>query len=143
MKILELSILSLIIAQLFKVFTTFPPDITRIIGSGGMPSSHSAFVSALSTSIGIKYGFSSDLFAIVAVFSLITLYDSGGVRRSVGEQARILNHMIMHFELKKLDRDKEVIKKDLKELIGHTPFEVWVGTLLGVIIAIIGQNFKI
>lgn len=139
MKILELSLLSLIIAQFLKIFTVFPPDFSRIIGSGGMPSSHASFVSSLATSIGLKYGFSSDLFAIVTVFSLIIIYDAGGVRRSVGEQAKILNRLIRHLDLKKLDREKEIIKRDLKELVGHTPFEVWAGTFLGILIAILGQ----
>ncbi len=139
MKILELSLFSLMIAQFLKIFNEYPPNITRIIGSGGMPSSHASFVSTLTTSIGLKYGFSSDLFAVVTVFSLIIIYDAGGVRRAVGEQANVLNHLIKHLDLKKLERDKEIIKRDLKELVGHTPFEVIVGTLLGVLIAILGQ----
>lgn len=141
MSILSLSIISLITAQALKIFTTKPFDITRIIGSGGMPSSHAAFVSTLSTMIGLKYGFNSDLFAIVAVFSLIIIYDAGGVRRAVGKQANVLNHLIKNLDILKFDREKNIIKEDLKELVGHTPFEVLAGTGLGIGIALL--NFYV
>ena len=123
MGILAISLLSLFITQVLKIFTVYPFNFSRVIGSGGMPSSHAAFVSTLSTSIGLRYGFRSDLFAIVAVFSLIIIYDAGGVRRAVGEQANVLNKIIRNLDLKQLNRsaDKELIIKDLKELIGHTP----------------------
>lgn len=140
---LQISLLSLFIAQFIKTFTVYPFDITRIIGSGGMPSSHASFVSTLSTSIGLIYGFSSNFFAIVAVFSLIIMYDAGGVRRAVGEQANVLNNMIKHLELKQLNknREKKIIIKDLKELVGHTPFEVWVGTALGIVMALLNHFY--
>ncbi len=141
MSILETSIMSLLLAQIIKIFTTSPPDFTRIAGSGGMPSSHAAFVSTLSTLIGLKYGFHSDLFAIVAVFSLIIIYDARGVRRAVGLQANVINHLIQHLDLTKLDQNKEVFKADLKELIGHTPVEVLVGTFLGITFAILSNLF--
>ncbi len=137
MSILPASLLSLFMAQFIKIFTTYPFDFTRIVGSGGMPSSHAAFVSTLSTLVGLKYGFNSDLFAIVAVFSLIIIYDASGVRRAVGEQANVINRLIKHLDITRLERDKELLKKDLKELIGHTPFEVLAGTLLGVIVALL------
>ncbi|MFP4661553.1 MAG: divergent PAP2 family protein [Halanaerobiales bacterium] len=143
MGILQISLLSLFIAQFTKIFTLYPFNFSRIIGSGGMPSSHASFVSTLSTSIGLQYGFSSDLFAIVAVFSLIIIYDAGGVRRAVGEQANVLNKMIRHLDLKQLsrDREKEIIIEDLKELVGHTPFEVWIGTMLGIGLALINHLY--
>jgi uncharacterized protein len=138
-KILQISLFSLFITQFIKIFTVFPPDISKIISSGGMPSSHASFVTCLSTQIGLKCGFSSDLFAIVTVFSLIIIYDAGGVRRAVGEQANVLNRLIKHLDLKQIAYEKEIIKKDLKELIGHTPFEVLVGSMLGISIAIISS----
>lgn len=143
MGILAISLLSLFITQVLKIFTVYPFNFSRVIGSGGMPSSHAAFVSTLSTSIGLRYGFRSDLFAIVAVFSLIIIYDAGGVRRAVGEQANVLNKIIRNFDLKQLNRsaDKELIIKDLKELIGHTPIEVLVGTLLGILIALLNHLY--
>jgi hypothetical protein len=109
--------------------------------SGGMPSSHSSFVSALAITVGLKYGFGSDLFAIVTVFSLIVTYDASGVRRAVGQQANVLNNLIKHLEGKNFANDKQLIKDDLKELIGHTPFEVFAGVLLGALIALINWYF--
>lgn len=143
MGIFAISLLSLFITQVLKIFTVYPFNFSRVIGSGGMPSSHAAFVSTLSTSIGLRYGFRSDLFAIVAVFSLIIIYDAGGVRRAVGEQANVLNKIIRNLDLKQLNRsaDKELIIKDLKELIGHTPIEVLVGTLLGILIALLNHLY--
>lgn len=143
MGILAISLLSLFITQVLKIFTVYPFNFSRVIGSGGMPSSHAAFVSTLSTSIGLRYGFRSDLFAIVAVFSLIIIYDAGGVRRAVGEQANVLNKIIRNLDLKQLNRsaDKELIIKDLKELIGHTPIEVLVGTLLGILITLLNHLY--
>lgn len=138
MTILQISLLSLMTAQIIKIFTLYPFDFTRIVGSGGMPSSHASFVSTLSASIGLKYGFHSDLFAIVTVFSLIIIYDASGVRRAVGEQANILNNIMKNLDLKKLskNKEKEIIIKELKELVGHTPFEVLVGSILGIVFAL-------
>ena len=135
MSIFTISIISLITAQILKIFTTYPFDITRILGSGGMPSSHAAFVSTLTTLIGLKYGINSDIFAIVAVFSLVIIYDASGVRRAVGQQANVLNKLLNHLDITKIEKDKELLKKDLKELIGHTPVEVLFGMLLGIAIA--------
>ncbi len=140
-KILFFSLLSLFIAQFLKIFTIKPYSFTNIIGSGGFPSSHSSFVAALSTLIGLKYGFDSDLFAIVLIFSLIVTYDASGVRRAVGEQANVLNKLIKHLNVKNIERDPELLKEDLKELIGHTPLEVFAGVLLGVVIALIGHYY--
>lgn len=143
MNILEISLLSLFITQVIKIFTVYPFNFSRVIGSGGMPSSHAAFVSTLSTSIGLRYGFKSDLFAVVAVFSLIIIYDAGGVRRAVGEQANVLNKIIRILDPKHFYKstDKEIIIKDLKELIGHTPVEVLVGTFLGILFALLNHFY--
>ena len=135
-KILLFSFISLTLAQFLKIFTIKPFSITNIIGSGGFPSSHSSFVSTLSVLIGLKYGFKSDLFAIVLILSLIVTYDASGVRRAVGEQANVLNRLINHLNIKNIERDPEILKEDLKELIGHTPIEVFAGVLLGVLVAL-------
>lgn len=135
-KILLFSFISLTLAQFLKIFTIKPFSITNIIGSGGFPSSHSSFVSTLTVLIGLKYGFKSDLFAIVLIFSLIVTYDASGVRRAVGEQANVLNRLINHLNIKNIERDPEILKEDLKELIGHTPIEVFAGVLLGVMVAL-------
>ncbi len=135
MSIFQISLLSLLTAQILKIFTSYPFDFSRILGSGGMPSSHAAFVSTLSTLIGLEHGVKSDIFAIVAVFSLIIIYDAGGVRRAVGHQANVLNRLLKHLDITKIEQDKKLLKQDLKELIGHTPFEVFSGVLLGIAIA--------
>lgn len=107
-------------------------DIGRAIGNGGMPSAHSAFVMALATKIGIVGGFDSTYFAISMAFALIVMQDAAGVRRAAGNQARILNLII-----EDLSRKRPIKQERLKELIGHTPFEVIAGALLGISIGII------
>jgi len=102
------------------------------VGTGGMPSSHAAGVSALATSVGVTYGFDSVLFAIVLTFTLIVLFDAQGVRLNAGKQAEILNKMLDDiYWKKKLDEDK------LKEFLGHTPIEVWAGVGLGIVISLL------
>lgn len=140
-KILIVSLMSLFTAQFLKIFTIKPNSFTNLFGSGGFPSSHSSFVATLSTLIGLKHGFNSDLFAIVLIFSLIVTYDASGVRRAVGEQANVLNKLIQHLNVKNIERDPEILKEDLKELIGHTPLEVFAGVLLGVTIAFLSYYY--
>lgn len=106
-------------------------DLERMIGSGGMPSAHSAVVSCLTTSIYLDSGYNSQVFAISLIFSLIIIYDATNVRMSVGRQAQILNKMLHEYQMSHVF---DGIK--LKELIGHTPFEVIIGVILGVIIGL-------
>ncbi|MCF8000265.1 MAG: divergent PAP2 family protein [Halanaerobiales bacterium] len=136
-KTLLISFISLFLAQFIKIFTIKPFSLASIIGSGGFPSSHSSFVATLTTLIGLKHGFNSDLFTIVLIFSMIVTYDAGGVRKAVGDQANVLNNLINHLNVKNIERDPELLKEDLKELIGHTPLEVFAGVILGVSIALI------
>lgn len=96
-----------------------------------MPSSHSSFVTSLSTLVGIERGFQSTDFAIVCVFSLIIMYDATGVRRSVGKQAAILNQIIDDVQHR-----KPIKHEKLKELVGHTPKEVLFGAILGILVAL-------
>ncbi len=138
---LPAAILALAIAQFLKVFNSYPPRFSRIIGSGGMPSSHSAFVTCLTTTIGLRHGLQSDIFAITAVFALITIYDAGGVRRAVGKQANVLNRILRELDLSRLEENKDLIKEELKELIGHTPFEILAGILLGLIIGLLTNYY--
>lgn len=137
MSLLEISIFSLFTAQFLKIFFIRPMNFYTFFTSGGMPSSHSSFVSSLTVTVALKYGFDSDLFAIVTVFALIVTYDASGVRRAVGQQANVLNNLVKHLETKSFANGKQLIKEDLKELIGHTPFEVFAGVLLGGLIAVI------
>ena len=105
----------------FRMFTT----------TGGMPSSHASGVMALSTSVGLINGFSSVEFAVALGFALIVMYDAAGVRRAAGRQAACLNKIIMDVYKQEL---KEAGGK-LKELLGHTPLQVFVGAILGIIYA--------
>lgn len=102
------------------------------VGTGGMPSSHAASVSALATSVGVTYGFDSALFAVTVTFALIVAFDAQGVRFNAGKQAEILNKMLDDiYWKKKMDEEK------LKEFIGHTPVEVWAGIALGIIVSLL------
>ena len=97
------------------------------IGTGGMPSSHAAGVSALATAVGIQYGFDSALFAVAATFALVTMFDAQGVRRSTGQQATVLNKMMDDIYSK-----GQVEEQRLLELVGHTPVQVLAGLLFGI-----------
>ncbi|WP_342757165.1 divergent PAP2 family protein [Kineothrix sedimenti] len=106
----------------------------RLIGSGGMPSSHSATVCALVTASGFEYGGGSFQFAIAAIFAIIVMYDAMGVRRETGIQAKVLNEMMEMF----VHMGKEMSVEDkLKEFVGHTPLQVLMGALLGIGIAVL------
>ena len=133
-RILLISIFSCFLAQFIKIFTGKQKriDFKRIIISGGMPSSHSSFVTSLAMLVGFDKGFASTEFAITAVFAIIVMYDASGVRRAVGKQAEILNQIVDDFFHGKFDQHKK-----LKELVGHTPKEVLFGALLGIIIGIV------
>ena len=108
-------------------------DFRKIFSSGGLPSSHSATVSSLATAVAKTDGYNSTSFAIAFMFAFIVMYDALGVRRAAGEQARILNQLVNNLS----EHKPAYIKKNLKELIGHTPLEVVVGALLGILIALV------
>ena len=131
--ILFTAFLGWFIAQLLKMIFVLMHDRkldwTRMIGSGGMPSSHSAFVTSLAMSVGLKDGFYSTTFAIAVVFAMVVMYDAAGIRRAAGQQAQILNRLIEQWN------NSETREKQLKELLGHTPVEVFAGAVLGVILA--------
>jgi len=105
-------------------------DIRRFIGAGGMPSTHSSLSVCVATTIGLKEGWDSPLFALASVIAFIIMADAAGVRRETGEQAKVLNKIILEFF-------KEIKLKDkrFKELVGHTPFEVIVGAFIGIVMA--------
>ncbi len=105
----------------------------RLVGGGGMPSSHSATVCALATATGIRYGGGSFEFALAAVFAIVVMYDAMGVRQETGKQGKVLNEMMEIFTQMGKNIDAE---KALKELVGHTPLQVLMGAILGIIIAI-------
>ncbi len=129
-------ILAWFISQAIKVLrgvrTSRRFNFRWLFDTGGMPSSHSATVGALATSVGLYYGFVSMPFLITFIFTIITLSDAAGVRRSVGRQAGILNKM-----LDDLYEKGQVPDARLKELLGHTPIEVLTGTFLGIVLSLI------
>lgn len=119
-------------AQLLKVLThlvaTGRWDWSRAWGAGGLPSSHSAMVTALATALGYQHGFDSGLFAIAAVFALIVLYDAMGIRHAVGQQGQFLNRLQHEGTLAPKQPER------LPELVGHTFWEVLVGVLWGIFV---------
>ena len=135
--VLVTALIGWFIAQTLKVIFVLIKykkfDVKRFVGSGGMPSSHSSTVCALTVAIGITNGFGSDIFALATVLSLVVMYDAAGVRRAAGQQAKILNKIIDDWK----KASPAETEKKLKELLGHTPFEVIAGAVLGVVIAII------
>ena len=135
-KILVASATGWVIAQVLKtlIHTFFSRQFVaeRLVGGGGMPSSHSATVCALATATALQYGVSSFEFAVSAVFALVVMYDAIGVRQESGKQAKVLNDMIDIFLHMGKDMD---IEKQLKEFIGHTPLQVLAGAILGIITA--------
>ena len=118
-------------AQILKVL--FYPcknrqfSFERFVGAGGMPSSHSSTVCGLTVAVGRVCGLSSPVFTVSLVMAFIVMYDATGVRRAAGEQARVLNRLL-------LERDKAGAQKALKEFLGHTPLEVLGGAVLGVLL---------
>ena len=108
-------------------------DWHHLIGSGGMPSSHSAGVVALTITVGAFYGFDTAEFALCFVFGSIVMYDAAGVRRETGRQGKAINEIISRV----LVEGQPITDKELKEIVGHTPFEVFMGALTGFLVAIL------
>ena len=130
------TISSWFVAQLFKVVIGILRDrrfnFKWLISSGGMPSSHVALSMCLTTSIGLYYGFDSGLFAMALGFAVITMFDAQGVRWHSGKQAQALNRI-----LEDIYHNKGIQEAPLKQLIGHTPVEVYAGGALGIVMAIL------
>ena len=159
--VLNVALLSWLVAQLLKTIFTLVSTkelvLERLVGSGGMPSSHSSTVAGLTVAVARAYGFASPLFAVAFILAAIVMYDAMGVRRAAGEHAKVINKIVFDFKkfgngdvikltkemlvpevdvnTKKLELEDE--DKLLKEFIGHTPLEVLAGALLGVLIAIL------
>jgi len=121
-----------VLKVVFNIVSYGKLDLTRLMGSGGMPSSHTALVLALATSVGKDTGWDSVAFAVTAVIAAVVMYDAAGVRRAAGQQAEVLNQIISD-----IYRGTQISQERLKELIGHTPFEVLMGALLGIVIALL------
>lgn len=120
------------LAQIIKIFTGLYKDgrmsIRNVLFStGGMPSSHSATVLAMTTAAALERGFGSSAFAICAILSMVVMIDASGVRYETGKQAKILNKITQEI----FSGDPDLMNSGLKELVGHTPFQVSMGALLG------------
>lgn len=126
--------------QLFKLIydlvTTKKFNFKRILGAGGMPSSHTAVVTSLATLVGINEGFDSPMFAISVIFACVVMYDATGVRRAAGKQAKLLNKIIETPGLTKVE-----VSERLVEALGHTPMQVVVGAFIGIVVGIVFSIF--
>lgn len=103
-------------------------NFKRLLGAGGMPSSHSAVVTSLAVCIGKNYGFDSGIFALSVIMALVVMYDAAGIRRAAGKQARILNKIMENPELTTVE-----VQEKLIEALGHTPVQVFVGAIIGIV----------
>jgi acid phosphatase family membrane protein YuiD len=130
------SLLSGVVAQLMKVLIAFRRTkklrLERFFDTGGMPSSHAALVTTLAIGVAVDSGISSPIFSVVLVFSLYVVFEAAGLRQEVGKQARVLNELVDEYHV-----THHVNKSRLKELVGHTWWEVIVGFLLGLVVAVI------
>lgn len=134
-RVLLAALTASLVAQALKLVIEFAKNrkinLRVLVTTGGMPSAHSAMVTALATGVGQTAGWNSAEFAIAFVFAMIVMYDAAGVRQAAGKQARILNQIIDEF----FQEDHEFNEDRLKELLGHTPMQVVVGSVLGVVIS--------
>lgn len=136
--ILFSALIAWLIAQVIKTviysikFKTF--NFERLVGSGGMPSSHTATVISLATSVAMVEGMDSIFFAISVILACIVMYDATGVRRAAGEQAKVLNKLVFEHH----DKNNPIkAEKVLKEFLGHTPLEVFGGAIIGILVPIL------
>jgi len=135
-KVVVVPICAWAIAQLLKTSVALLQgkglDFRYLVGSGGMPSAHSAVVTALATTIGMIQGFGSAVFGIAVILAVVVMYDAAGVRQSVSNQSVVLNRIVHELRLRQpITR----LDADMRELIGHTPFQVIVGAALGIAVA--------
>lgn len=134
-RVLIIALIACLLAQslklVFELIQHRKINFRVLVETGGMPSSHSALVTALAGGIGQTLGWASPAFAVTTVFAVIVMYDAAGVRQAAGKQAKILNQII-----DELFREKPEFNEDrLKELLGHTPVQVIVGSVLGLAVS--------
>lgn len=136
---LTVACISWFIAQSLKMIIhtiiTRKIDFSRLVDTGGMPSSHTAFVGSLAAAVGLSEGFHSVTFAVTGCFSLVVIYDATNLRRSAGYHAQVLNEIVPQL-LKGKYITQVVTYRKLRELLGHNPLEVLIGLILGLAIAI-------
>jgi hypothetical protein len=134
-QVLLVALVACLVAQLLKLVVELTKErkfnFRTLVTTGGMPSAHSALVSSLAAGVGQTVGWDSPEFALATIFAIIVMYDAAGVRQAAGKQARILNQIIDEF----FQGDQKFNEARLKELLGHTPFQVIVGSILGIAIS--------
>jgi hypothetical protein len=136
-QVLVVALVACGLAQLLKllvegvVHRKFNPQV--LLETGGMPSSHSALVAALATGVGQTLGWGSTEFAVATIFAFIVMYDAAGIRQAAGQQAKAINQIMDRM----VQADSSITRETLKELLGHTRMQVFVGSSLGVGIALI------
>ncbi|MBR8836013.1 MAG: divergent PAP2 family protein [Stigonema ocellatum SAG 48.90 = DSM 106950] len=134
-RVLLVALVACLIAQALKLVVELIKnrklDVSVLFTTGGMPSAHSALVTALAAGVGQTIGWASPEFAVAIVFAIIVMYDAAGVRQAAGKQARVLNQVVdeLFHEHPEFNQDR------LKELLGHTPFQVIAGSALGITIS--------
>lgn len=135
--VLIISVSAWTAAQIVKVLLVLVKDrrlnFRYFVSSGGMPSAHSATVCALATAVARLQGFSSVAFGITAILAIIVMYDSAGVRQAVSKQSAVLNRIAKELQLRRPRSD--IMERELRVLIGHTPFQVFAGAALGILVA--------
>lgn len=135
-QVLVVPAIAWVLAQMTKTVIVFAQgrglQPRYLVASGGMPSAHSALVSALATSVAIASGVGSVAFAVSAILALIVMYDATDVRRSVSQQAVVINRIVEEI---RRGRPMTELRSDLRELVGHSPFQVLVGSLMGIGVA--------
>ncbi len=145
-RVLIIAIIAWFVAQVLKTIINFIVNrewkLERLVGSGGMPSSHSATVCSLATATAFAYGLGSFEFAIAAILAIIVMYDARGVRRETGKQAVVIKQITEYLEaIQQGTLTPEFEEEKLKELVGHTPLQVGMGAILGTLIGILGGIF--
>ena len=155
--LIDVAVVSWFSAQVIKTALHYVTHRTwkmeRMVGAGGMPSAHSAFVCSITVAMAKKMGYASPEFALALVFASVVMYDAMGVRRAAGEQAKVLNQMVFDFnhildffnpqkqEQAQQVEDERDGQKELNEFLGHTPLEVLGGAVLGICVALLFPVF--
>ena len=139
--VLTVSLVAWLLAQIMKFFVAWvadgKPNPSRLFGDGGMPSAHSATVTAMAVMAGYTVGFSSPLFGIAFVFAIIVMHDATGVRRETGKQSRLLIEIVATLNGIISEKDAIVRRQKLKTMVGHTPMQVFFGAIFGVLVSVL------
>ena len=139
--VLIVSLASWLIAQLTKIvingIVTKKFDIERLVGDGGMPSGHSATVTAMALMTGFRLGFGNPIFGIAMIFAIVVMHDATGVRQEAGKHARSIIELTEIFNEYLVEHDEEVKLEKVKTLVGHTPLQVVCGAGVGIIVVVL------